>query len=350
MDVVSDYRYTKLHASDGGEGQNSIGVFRAFDLQLRTEVAVKEIDKNQFRDPQDFFREAQQMFRSAHPNVVAIRTATQQADRVCLVMPLYSRGSLAKRIEVNPLSLTEAVKFGRHMLAGVGAIHAADTVHFDIKPSNVLFSDEDMAMIADFGQARDVGPAGVTLMPNRMYGTMVPPEAFTNRRRGTFESDVYQVGLTLWRACNGKQLYETQLTKHGGQLRQKIIEGRFPQRDLYLPHIPDRLRRAIRKALRVEPAERFPSARDFANAISGVDVAYDWRVLQLPEGEYTWLGAKEGAAALKVTLTKDNGAWNVSLYTRSSPTDRRTRTAMWRRGLSRKKAMTYLRQLFATLG
>jgi serine/threonine protein kinase len=239
------------------------------------------------------------------------------------------------------------VKYGRQILAGVGSIHAAHTIHFDIKPSNVLFSDSDDAMVADFGQARDVVSAGVTLMPNRMYSTVVPPEAFTCGRRGTLQSDIYQVGLTLWRACNGNQIWGSQVIKYGGDLQQQIINGKFPNRDLYLPHVPDRLRRAIRKALRIDPSERFASTIDFANALSGIDSDYDWRPLQLPENELVWNGTKSGAASLKVTLTKDGNSWAVSLFTEPN---RKTRTAMWRKALSRKDALSYLHQLFATLG
>ena len=223
-------------------------------------------------------------------------------------MPLYQRGSLAKRIETNPLPISQVVRYGRQILAGVGAIHAAQTIHFDIKPSNVLFSDSDDAMVADFGQARDVGTGGVTLMPNRMYSTVVPPEAFTDGRRGTLLSDVYQVGLTVWCACNGKQLWDGQVAKHGSDLRQRIIDGKFPDRNLFLPHVPNRLRRAIRKALRVNPAERFASAMDFANSLSSIDVGYDWRPIELPESEFAWHGIKAGAVPLKVTLTKDGSS------------------------------------------
>ena len=67
MEILTDYRYDKRHAIDGGEGQNSIGVFRAFDPQIQADIAVKEIAKHDFRDATEFFREAQQMFRSTAP-------------------------------------------------------------------------------------------------------------------------------------------------------------------------------------------------------------------------------------------------------------------------------------------
>ncbi len=350
MDVVSEYRYTRQDRIDGGEGQNSIGVFRAIDPQLQAVIAVKEIDKATFRDPSDYFMEAHRMFRSEHPNVVAIRTAVQQPDRICLAMPLFARGSLGARIKDNGLSLSSLRTVGRHILAGVGAIHASDSIHFDIKPSNVLFSDAGVAMIADFGQAREVGPNGVTLMPKLMYGPMIPPEALIHNRRGTKESDIYQVGLTLWRACNGDRIYNEQIVKHGADLQQAIVAGRFPKRDFFLPHIPNRMRRAIKTAMQVDPNRRFHDSVEFANALTKVKFRHDWTPCELPDDEHVWDGVRKNAAPLRVRLTGHGRTWTVAPYTCSNGKERAMRGTLRRDKLKRSEALMHLRCLFALLG
>lgn len=351
MDIVSAYHYTKRHRIDGGQGQNSLGVFCAFDPQVQQEVAVKEIAKANFPDPAAFFREAQSMFRAEHPNVVAIKTASQTADMICLSMPLYRNGSLATRIQSGPVCIRDVVRIGREILAGLGAIHAGGTIHFDLKPSNVLFSDNGVAMIADFGQAREVGPNGVTLMPIRMYAPLTPPEAFSNGRRGTLKSDIYQVGVTLYRALNGEPFFEEQFAKHAMQndLREAIEQGKFPRRDKFLPHIPDSLRRIVRKAMALQPEKRFANAQEFSNALAKLRHTNNWSTQFNADGSVVWDASRKKQPGLRVTLMPDGGNWEVAIYTVSNGVPRATKKAFWREAMTQREAGEYLNQLFSTL-
>ena len=146
MEVVAEYRFRKIDRIDNGEGLNSEGVWKALDLQTQAEIAVKEIKKSDFPTADKYFAEAKAMFASSHPNVVPILTASQTKDCVCLGMPLMG-GSLAGKIEVNPLKPKDLRALAQQVLAGLGAIHAANTIHFDIKPSNILFSNKGLSLI-----------------------------------------------------------------------------------------------------------------------------------------------------------------------------------------------------------
>jgi eukaryotic-like serine/threonine-protein kinase len=351
MDVVAEYQFTKKHRIDGGQGQNSLGVFCAFDPQVQAEVAVKEIDKASFPKPDDFFAEAQRMFRADHPNVVPVRVATQTSDRIMLVMPIFPNGSLASRIEVDPLPLADLLRVAQQVLAGLGAIHAAGTIHFDIKPSNILFSDRNVAMIADFGQAREIGPTGVTLMPQRMYAPGTPPETFTNARRGTAESDIYQLGLTLYRAANGEPMFEEQFQAARHDLPARIVKGQFPRRDLFAPHVPDRLRRIIRKALNVDPSKRFSSAAGFSNALVNVRIKNNWKTASRADGSADWIAVRKGQPRLEVSLLTSGSRWKIELHTCQPGSARRKfRQTSWHDGLGHAEAKIHLSQLFAALG
>jgi serine/threonine protein kinase len=351
MDVVSTFLYTKKHRIDGGQGQNSLGVFCAFDPQVQQDVAIKEIAKTDFPDPDAFFREAQAMFRAEHPNVVAIRTASQTSDTICLAMPLYRNGSLATRIKNGPVCIRDAVRAGREVLAGLGAIHAGGTIHFDLKPSNVLFSDTGVAMIADFGQARELGPNGVTLMPARMYAPLTPPEAFTNGRRGTVLSDIYQASITLYRALNGEPFFDAQFAEvvANDKLKEAIINGTFPRRDRFLPHVPDSLRRIVRKGMSVDPAKRFANASEFSNALAKLRRTNNWSVQIEPNLATTWEADRLRQPALRVVLQPNDKLWGVSIFTVRNGHTRPTKKAFWRDDMSRKDAGDYLNQLFSTL-
>jgi eukaryotic-like serine/threonine-protein kinase len=350
MDIVSTLTVTRGPRIDGGQGQNCLGVFRARDPQLGMDVALKEISKTG-RDATSFFAEAQRMFESEHPNVVPIRTASQTATSILLVMPLYERGSLATRIASQPLSIHDTIRVGREILAGVGAIHAGSSVHFDIKPSNVLIGDNGAAKVADFGQARELGPDGFTLMPERMYAPLVPPEAFTTNGVGSRLSDIFQVGATLYRAVNGEPFFEAQLARLAGQvdLQDAIMRGRFPDRNKFLPHVPRGLKRIIRKAMNTTDTDRYQTADEFSTALAKVLPTLNWSPALQPDGNAIWEADRSERPNLRVELSRAGSHFDVKLSTSSLSGIRATKKGFWRLGMNRKDTDTYLSQLFDSL-
>lgn len=157
MEIVATIRYERLKQIGVGQGMNS-EVFLAQDPQLQGQFAVKEIGKANFgNDISLYFDEARTMFAVSHPNVVPIQYACQSLNQICLAMPYYASGSLADAIKTDPLPLETALKAADEVLRGVSRIHQQRYLHLDLKPTNVLFSDRGAAMVADFGQARQVG-------------------------------------------------------------------------------------------------------------------------------------------------------------------------------------------------
>ena len=151
MKIVATVDYVQKKQIGAGQGMNST-VFLADDPQLAAEVAVKEIPLSKLgNDPGKYFAEAKTMFASEHKNVLPIRYACRTADRICLAMPFCNAGSLADRIRNNPLSLREAQRVGIGILNGLAQVHLAGFVHFDLKPTNVLFGASDEPLVADFG-------------------------------------------------------------------------------------------------------------------------------------------------------------------------------------------------------
>jgi len=146
MQVVASIEYQKIRQIGIGQGMNS-EVFLASDPQLNGTIAVKEIPKANFGNSiSSYFSEAQTMFAAAHPNIVPIQYACETTDRVCLAMPYFSQGSLSDRINVDPLSLLEIQRVAQGVLSGLARIHAAGFLHLDIKPSNVLLSENRRAV------------------------------------------------------------------------------------------------------------------------------------------------------------------------------------------------------------
>jgi serine/threonine protein kinase len=164
MRVDGTISYTRVRQIGIGQGMNST-VWLADDPQLGGQVAAKEIPKTRFANPTNYFDETQTMFAVAHDNVVAVQYACQTPDLISLVMPYYQNKSLADRIQNRPLQLSETLRVAQGVLAGLAHIHLRNYIHFDVKPSNVLFSNMNRPMVADFGQSRAISSTGVVTVP-----------------------------------------------------------------------------------------------------------------------------------------------------------------------------------------
>lgn len=175
MRVDGTISYTRIQQIGIGQGMNST-VWLADDPQLGGEVAAKEIPKTRFANPINYFDETQTMFEVAHDNVVAVQYACQTPELISLIMPYYHNRSLADRIQDRPLQLSELQRVAQGVLAGIAHIHLKGYVHFDVKPSNVLFSNTNRPMVADFGQSRAISSTGVVNTPP-LYMDAQPPEA-----------------------------------------------------------------------------------------------------------------------------------------------------------------------------
>lgn len=347
--VTSHFTYEQLDEVGVGQGLNS-HVFRAFDRQHGGEIAVKEIPKANFPDPAEYFREAAAMRNADCPNVVPIRVASAAGDRICIVMPYLRNGSLLDRIEHGPITLKAAVRVGQGMLKGLGQIHIAKLIHFDVKPSNILFSEIGEALVADFGQARHAGMYGVTPVPP-MYFRARPPEAIL-RRVGSSAVDIYQASVTLYRAVNGEPAYNEQLAAFNddAEFEAATVNGTFPDRDGYLPHVPRWMRAVLTKAMSVEPSQRFHSASQFMQAL-GKPIGLDWHVVIRPGGEIDWSVNRRKKPCLLVQLRGAAKNWNVEVYTTQNGGALRAkdRNVIWRSHLKRKEAIKYLRAMFHSL-
>ena len=347
MDIRAALTYTRLRQIGAGQGMNS-EVYLANDPQLGGEIVVKEIEKATFSFVAEFFQEAQVMFAGNHDNVVRIHYACETADKICLAMPHFAMGSLADRLALGPLRPREVIRVGDGILRGLAKIHINKFLHLDMKPSNVLFSDSNVPMVADFGQSRAIGPHGVCV-PGAMYFNAMPPELLPNSRAATVEADIYQAGLTLYRMVNGDEYYETQRPS-AHSIMTAIITGRFPDRNAFLPHVPRAMRAVIRKTLSLNPADRYHSATALADALGKIQIPMDWDVFLAPSGEIRWRAQPDGRTQVVVDLKANASKWNVEINTCSNAKMRAAKKALWATGLTRQKAMDHLKKVLVHLG
>lgn len=273
----------------GQDGKNS-KTYVVIDHQLNAEIVSKQILKSKLNSPAEFFAESQSLYSSSHPNVAQIHYACYDDDHIYIAMPFYKNGSVKKMITGSHLTVRQIITLGSQILSGLHNIHSKGLIHFDIKPDNILLSDQNEALISDFGQAKQMNFSGKAEQ-DRLYGKTIPPEGID---KDVFDRrfDIYQFGLTLYRMCNGEEHFYKQFEKYGpsdkfdrASFKYDVKNGKFPDRKAFAPHIPSTLRNVIKKCLETDPANRFASAIDVANAMASIDGnCLDWKLNETPNG------------------------------------------------------------------
>jgi eukaryotic-like serine/threonine-protein kinase len=276
----------------GGDGRNS-KTFVSLDHQLNAEIVIKQIDKAKLTSADNFFDESKALYASAHPNVVQIHYACQDAANIYLAMPFYRKGSVKALITGRHMTVREIVAAGCQIISALHNIHSKGLIHFDVKPDNILLSDRGEALLSDFGLAKPT-TAGLA-NPGLFYSKMIPPEAPAGATAFNRTWDIYQLGLTLYRMCNGNDEFNRQFAQFGGDrtaFYQAVMAGNFPNRRVFPAHVPQKLRNIIRTCLNVHPVERYQSALDVANQLAEVEDLLDWRLSEA-DGTKTWTRKNE---------------------------------------------------------
>ncbi len=293
----------------GQAGKNST-TFIAHDPQLDAEIVIKKIEKSSLFSVNDFFEESRILYLSSHPNVVEIHYACQDQDHIYIAMPFYKEGSLKQLIDSRFLTVREIVTFGCQICSGLHNIHSKKLIHFDVKPDNVLLSDRNEALLSDFGQAKRVNALGRAQQPF-LYALMIPPEVLT-QKEFTPLFDIYQLGLTLYRMCNGNAQFYKQVSVYGDVnlpdfdidgFKKALHGGKFPDRGDFYEHIPQKLRQVIKKCTDIDPSKRYQDIIEVANDLAGIEgKTLDWH-LALQGDSRVWKKTSEGK---EYTLVVEN--------------------------------------------
>ena len=261
-------------------------VYRATDLRLEREVALKVLLPNLARDPslaERFDREARLLASVSHPSIAEIfdvEPGDPEAGREPFyVMELCDGGSLADRIASSGrLPAGEVVPLILAVAAGLGELHANGLIHRDVKPANILFTG-GRPKLADFGLARSDGrPEFPTLTdPGTAAGTpaYMAPELVAGDR-ATFASDVYALGATTFHALTGRSPRQTDtLTGLVAAMTEPI-----PSASATAPSLGEVFDALLGRALAAEPGDR-PGLNAFT---SGLVAALADQAIGVPMG------------------------------------------------------------------
>lgn len=224
-----------------------------------------------------FLAEAQKLSKAKHRNVVQVYHIEELPDgnsiRFC--MAYCPGGSLQSAFEKGPMTLAVVRKAGTEVLLGLGALHARGMLHRDIKPGNVLLDGASVAQLGDFGLVTDDLLLGYGSQAG--YSDHIAYEVW-NGKGTTPKSDIWALGMTLFRLLHGKAWYDEAPNP------QNIVPGGgFVDTLKWLPHIPKRWRRVIRKMLNDDPAARYQNAGKALGALSNLPVAPAWLATVTPK-------------------------------------------------------------------
>ncbi|MFS2294304.1 MAG: serine/threonine protein kinase [Actinomadura sp.] len=201
---------------DSVVGRGGMGtVWRAFDVMLDREVAVKEVvfppgldDSERAVLYERTFREARASARLNHPGVVTVHDVVEESGRPWIVMELVIAPSLQDLLDRGPMEHRRVAEIGLQMLDALRHAHEKGILHRDVKPSNVLITDSGRVVLTDFGIAQMEGDSTLTqtglVMGSPAY---IPPERVQGER-AVPASDLWALGATLYAAVEGRSPYE----------------------------------------------------------------------------------------------------------------------------------------------
>jgi serine/threonine protein kinase len=243
-------------------GEGGMGtVWRARDEVLHREVAVKEVRAPAGLPAGDverlyarLEREAWAAARVANRNVVTVYDVATQDGRPWIVMELVRGISLAELLDSEgPLDPRRAAHIGAEVLSALRAAHAAGVLHRDVKPANVLLSNDDRVVLTDFGIAQVEGSSALT-MTGEVIGSpeFLAPERALGRTPGP-ESDLWSLGVLLYAAVEGNSPFRQATPLN---TLRAIVDEELPPPRRAGPLVP-----VIEGLLRKDPAERLPADR-----------------------------------------------------------------------------------------
>jgi tetratricopeptide (TPR) repeat protein len=258
--VAGKYRITRK-LGRGGMGV----VFETEDLRLERTVALKFLPPGLMADPaarERFIHEARTASSLDHPNICTIHEIDETKDGgLYIVMACYQGETLKDRIARGDLPPAEALRIAAEVAEGLGKAHEHGIVHRDIKPGNIIVTEDGAAKILDFGLAKLAGEARMTLT-----GTTVGTVAYMSPEQARGDevddrTDVWSLGVVLYEMAAGGLPFDR--ASERAVLNAIVHEEPRPVKELR-PGFPAEIASVIRKALAKDPARRYGSAKDMA--------------------------------------------------------------------------------------
>lgn len=260
----------------------------------RQRVAIKFYD---WSGDQIYHAEPRNLAAIRSENVIQIFDASQvDNDFAYFLTPYFRNGDLDEELCHGNYGNLRAVNMSRDILSGLSHLHANGLLHRDLKPQNILVSDDLRAVIGDFGSVKKI-PAGHVTVPGSGHSLIYrPPESVLTEQYG-IPGDIYQVGIVLYQMLGGYFPYEESEWLSDRELERYRVINDCTERQIYANDcIKDKirrgsivnigllpawvctpLRRLVNKATNVDPSKRFQSCSSFLAGLNRIrNQILDW--------------------------------------------------------------------------
>jgi serine/threonine-protein kinase len=276
--VPAGERYIGKYRVKSELGRGGMGaVYLAEQPGLGREVAIKELIQSAAADPvalKRFLQEAQVMARTSHPNLVQVHDLEVMGDANYIVLEFVRGQSLRDWLNRGPIPLPQVFAVMHGVLQALDYAHKHAIVHRDMKPENVLLSDEGMVKVADFGIARltdDSGVGGTATKTGTTVGTpqyMSPEQVASSKVDG--RSDLYSTGIMFYELIAGRPPFTASEADGPFTLMAKHVQAPPKPPSVLRPNLDPALEEAILKSLSKRPEDRFQTGQQFDDTISAI--------------------------------------------------------------------------------
>jgi serine/threonine protein kinase/tetratricopeptide (TPR) repeat protein len=266
----------------GGGGMGV--VYQARDTRLGRTVALKFLPPQWSHDEearQRFVREAQAASATNHPNICTIHDIETAPDgQLFIVMAYYEGQTLKQRLASGPLSVDDALDIATQIADGLAKAHAQGVVHRDIKPGNVMIT-EDGVRIVDFGLATFADALKLTVEHSTLgTAAYMSPEQVRGLAADA-RSDVWAVGVILYEMLAGHVPFQG---SHAEAIAYAVRNETPASIRASRPEVAEEIEHVVFRAMHKEPSVRFTSGRELARAlrqVRGLSIPIDFRTEQV---------------------------------------------------------------------
>jgi tetratricopeptide (TPR) repeat protein len=273
LEHLQNGRYAVLKKlGEGGKGL----VYKARDTALNRVVAIKMLKSAVLGGEaySRFMREAQAVAKLNHPNIVSIYDIGKEDDKQFFVLEFVDGMSLRELVGTYPegkCDIPTVLRIGIDICGALQYAHSQGVLHRDVKPENILITEEGIAKLMDFGLAKMVGQSSIT-QEGTIVGTVayIAPEIALGKG-ADIRSDLYSFGAVLYETVTGRPPFI-------GEDPVKVIFSHVHDQPVLPsrlnPKAPQTLSQCIMKILEKEPGRRYQSSADLLKVLREISEGF----------------------------------------------------------------------------